>query len=280
MLGWVARFVACCGRPAFQRSLAALQLAAADAGPAFDRLAERGVEFELHDDALLYPAFDRRELEHLHRVVAELRATGARHPFDRVSAGRLVDLEPALDSDVARRLVGGLIAHGERRVRPESLVAGVHSAVRSRRVEVLEHSPATALRRVGPRWLVGCTRSGDAADDPLMIYNNPEASGTDLRPDVLAEIAQAIPGIVAFKECSGDARRIAELVHICPDVAVMVGGDDWALEGFCAGARAGSRAWPTSCPPSAFACGICARPGTYSRHASCTQSSCPSPAST
>jgi D-amino-acid dehydrogenase len=166
MLGWVARFVACCGRPAFQRSLAALQLAAADAGPAFDRLAERGVEFELHDDALLYPAFDRRELEHLHRVVAELRATGARHPFDRVSAGRLVDLEPALDSDVARRLVGGLIAHGERRVRPESLVAGVHSAVRSRRVEVLEHSPATALRRVGPRWLVGCTRSGDAADDP------------------------------------------------------------------------------------------------------------------
>jgi 4-hydroxy-tetrahydrodipicolinate synthase len=75
-----------------------------------------------------------------------------------------------------------------------------------------------------------------AADLPVMIYNNPAASGSDLAPALLADIARAIPSVAALKESSGDARRIAELVNVCPDVDVMVGGDDWALEGFCAGA--------------------------------------------
>ncbi len=75
-----------------------------------------------------------------------------------------------------------------------------------------------------------------ATDLPLMVYNNPQASGTDMAPEILAEISQAVNAVNAFKECSGDARRIAELLNLCPEIAVMVGGDDWALEGFCAGA--------------------------------------------
>ncbi len=75
-----------------------------------------------------------------------------------------------------------------------------------------------------------------AADLPMMIYNNPTASGSDLLPELLAEIVRALPAVGALKESSGDARRIAELVNLCPDIDVTVGGDDWALEGFCAGA--------------------------------------------
>ncbi len=71
---------------------------------------------------------------------------------------------------------------------------------------------------------------------PMMVYNNPPASGSDMEPEVLAEIARQVPSVRAFKECSGDARRIAELVDLCPELDVLVGGDDWALEGFCAGA--------------------------------------------
>src|SRR5262249_17269433 len=37
-------------------------------------------------------------------------------------------------------------------------------------------------------------------------------------------------------ECSGDARRLAELLGLRVGLEVLVGGDDWALEGFCAGA--------------------------------------------
>ena len=42
--------------------------------------------------------------------------------------------------------------------------------------------------------------------------------------------------VVAVKECSGDARRIARARAPTSDLEVLVGGDDWALEGFAAGA--------------------------------------------
>ena len=80
------------------------------------------------------------------------------------------------------------------------------------------------------------TRVAAATELPLMVYNNPLASGVDLEPGTLAEIAAHVPGVASFKECSGDVRRIAELIDLCPEVDVLVGGDDWALEGFCAGA--------------------------------------------
>ena len=75
----------------------------------------------------------------------------------------------------------------------------------------------------------------EAAQLPVMAYNNPEASGIDLTPEVIAQIAAAVPGIVAVKECSGDARRIAALLGRT-ELEVLVGGDDWALEGLAAGA--------------------------------------------
>jgi dihydrodipicolinate synthase/N-acetylneuraminate lyase len=69
-----------------------------------------------------------------------------------------------------------------------------------------------------------------------MAYNNPEASGTDMTPDLLARLYEEVDAIVAVKECSGDARRIPALLNAAPGLEVLVGGDDWALEGFCAGA--------------------------------------------
>jgi dihydrodipicolinate synthase/N-acetylneuraminate lyase len=71
---------------------------------------------------------------------------------------------------------------------------------------------------------------------PVMAYNNPEASGVDMPATLIARIAAEVEQVVAIKECSGDARRIAALRSAAPDLEVLVGGDDWALEGFAAGA--------------------------------------------
>src|ERR687896_2723783 len=76
----------------------------------------------------------------------------------------------------------------------------------------------------------------EAAGLPLMAYNNPEASGMDMGPALLARLYDEIEQVVAFKECSGDARRIPALIDAAPGAEVLVGGDDWALEGFCSGA--------------------------------------------
>ena len=73
-------------------------------------------------------------------------------------------------------------------------------------------------------------------DLPIMAYNNPVASGgTDLLPSFLVRLGREVDAVVAVKECSGDARRIAALVADS-DLEILVGGDDWPLEGFAAGA--------------------------------------------
>jgi 4-hydroxy-tetrahydrodipicolinate synthase len=76
---------------------------------------------------------------------------------------------------------------------------------------------------------------GEATGLPLMVYNNPEASGVDMPATLIARIAERVEQVVAVKECSGDVRRIALLLH-ATELEVLVGGDDWALEGFAAGA--------------------------------------------
>ena len=161
MLGWVAQFVVSCRRSAYRRGLAALQQAATLAGPAFDRLAERGVEFELHNAPLLYPAFEQPELEHLRRMADELVEAGAPPLLERISAAEARSVEPAL----SERVMGGLIARDDRRIRPESLCAGLQRALVAGGAEVLERSPVDALGRDGSGWIVaggGVRRRGDA----------------------------------------------------------------------------------------------------------------------
>ena len=75
-------------------------------------------------------------------------------------------------------------------------------------------------------------------DLPMMAYNNPVASGgTDMLASFVLRLAREVDAVVAVKECSGDARRISELLAGADGgLEVLVGGDDWALEGFAAGA--------------------------------------------
>jgi 4-hydroxy-tetrahydrodipicolinate synthase len=90
--------------------------------------------------------------------------------------------------------------------------------------------------RADERELIAFFRTvAEGAGLPVIAYNNPEASGVDLPAGVIARLAEAVEQVVAVKECSGDARRIPALLAET-DLEVLVGGDDWALEGFCAGA--------------------------------------------
>jgi dihydrodipicolinate synthase/N-acetylneuraminate lyase len=75
-----------------------------------------------------------------------------------------------------------------------------------------------------------------ATELPVMLYNNPEAARSDLRPATIARIGDEVDRVVAVKECSGDARRIAHILELTDSLDVLVGGDDWALEGYAAGA--------------------------------------------
>ena len=149
LLHWIAQFVLNCRRPAYARGLAALQLAAAPAGRAFDALADRGVEFERHHEPLLFPAFDRAELDMLTGAINDLQRARSSQRLELVSAGEMRGLEPALAPGVR----GGMVAHGEGRVRPERLTAGLKSALVARGAQVIEGIPVTRLTRHNGEWL-------------------------------------------------------------------------------------------------------------------------------
>src|SRR5215216_4671762 len=68
--------------------------------------------------------------------------------------------------------------------------------------------------------------AAEPAGLPVMAYNNPEASGTDMAPELIARLVREVEQVVAVKECSGDARRIAALLN--EGVEVLVGGADCA----------------------------------------------------
>ena len=72
---------------------------------------------------------------------------------------------------------------------------------------------------------------------PCMLYNNPIAYRTDVLPDQLAELAQALPNLVAVKESSADVRRVTAVRAACGDrLEILVGVDDLIVEGVAAGA--------------------------------------------
>jgi len=71
---------------------------------------------------------------------------------------------------------------------------------------------------------------------PIMLYNNPIAYGTDLKPSDFARLADN-PRFEAIKESAADTRRIAEVRRLVGDrFALFCGVDDLAYECFALGA--------------------------------------------
>ncbi len=70
---------------------------------------------------------------------------------------------------------------------------------------------------------------------PVVVYNNPFSTRTDLTPDIIAELGE-LDGITAVKEFSGDVRRISEIAERAPHLELLCGADDLALESALMGA--------------------------------------------
>lgn len=184
----------------------------------------------------------------LRRNLAHLRENGIAQV---VACGTMGESGSLTESERQRVIAIAGEAMGEAR----GVVVGISSssareaATRAHQAEALGARGLMCLPpvtyRVDEREAVAFfSEVGSATDLPIMLYNNPEASRSDMRPELIARIFAEVDGVVAVKECSGDARRIASLLALTNGaVEVLVGGDDWALEGFCAGATG----WISGC---------------------------------
>src|SRR3954470_21185466 len=165
----------------------------------------------------------------------------------------------AVVAAVARAVEGRVpVIAGVSAAPPAAAIALAADAAEARAVALML-LPPLGYRADADETVAYSRAVGEAPGLPLMAYNSPEASGVDMRADLLVRLYEEIDAVVAVKECSGDARRIPALLNAAPGLEVLVGGDDWALEGFCAGATGwgdrGADGLPRECVELYDACG-------------------------
>lgn len=72
-------------------------------------------------------------------------------------------------------------------------------------------------------------------DCPIIVYNNPGTSGSDILPPLVERLA-AIKNIEAIKESSGIMQRVSDIMRRCGDsIEVLCGCDTLILEMFAMG---------------------------------------------
>ncbi|SDS42331.1 dihydrodipicolinate synthase family protein [Actinopolymorpha singaporensis] len=82
---------------------------------------------------------------------------------------------------------------------------------------------------------------------PVVAYNNPYDTRVDLTPELLARL-HGEGHIVAVKEFSGDVRRAYQIAELAPDLDLIIGADDVALELAVAGAVGWIAGFPNAFP--------------------------------
>jgi 4-hydroxy-tetrahydrodipicolinate synthase len=78
----------------------------------------------------------------------------------------------------------------------------------------------------------------DAVDLPIVIYNLPGGTGTNLRPDFLARMAREIGNVKYVKDSSGDLSQVSELLYAYgKDITVFNGWDTITYSGLALGTK-------------------------------------------
>ena len=73
---------------------------------------------------------------------------------------------------------------------------------------------------------------------PIIVYNVPGRTGSNIEPKTIARLAAEFPNIVAVKEAAGNVAQTAELFRVLPENVTIYSGDDGPILPFMSvGAR-------------------------------------------
>ena len=105
--------------------------------------------------------------------------------------------------------------------------------------------PASYWRLSEAEILAHYQAIGSSIQVPIMLYNNPATSGTDMSPELILRIFNAVENVTMVKESTGDIQRMHRL-HLLGEgqVPFYNGCNPLALEAFAAGAKG----WCTAAP--------------------------------
>lgn len=66
----------------------------------------------------------------------------------------------------------------------------------------------------------------DAVDIPMVLYNVPGRTVTNMLPDTVARLAQ-FPNVIGIKEATGNLNQVSEIIQKCPQGFAVLSGDDF-----------------------------------------------------
>ena len=66
----------------------------------------------------------------------------------------------------------------------------------------------------------------DAVDIPMILYNVPGRTVTNMLPATVARLAM-LPKVIGIKEACGSLQQISELIQVCPSDFIILSGDDF-----------------------------------------------------
>jgi len=78
------------------------------------------------------------------------------------------------------------------------------------------------------------TTIAEAVDIPIVLYNVPGRTGTNMLPETVAQLYQ-FPHIVAIKEAGGSVDQVSQILGLC-DITVLSGDDSLTLPMMAVGA--------------------------------------------
>ena len=141
------------------------------------------------------------------------------------------------------------------------VVAGTHALTTDEAVSLTRHAKnvgASAVLVVPPYYIKPTDDElygyyGDIAqvDIPIVVYNNPGTSKVDIKPALIAKLAENFDNIKYVKESSGLIQRIHEILQLTNKITVFCGSDNLALESFAMGAKGWVAASADICPRQA-----------------------------
>lgn len=178
---WGVRFARSCARPAHRAGTAALLALAHDTPELFRDLRRDGVQFEMHEDGLLFLALSEEALGEWVELYEDLHALGFDGDVTVLDRAEVEELEPAVGDAAC-----GMLATRECHVRPETLVAGLAAWLRDTGVRIHEYATVTRLRPAGGGWSVE-SEGGRIDVDQVVV-----AAGVWTR-EVLAPLGVRVP---------------------------------------------------------------------------------------
>ncbi|WP_431121583.1 4-hydroxy-tetrahydrodipicolinate synthase [Flagellimonas flava] len=144
--------------------------------------------------------------------------------------------ESATLSKAEKQLVADVVVRANAGRLPLVLgVGGNNTAAVVEELRTLDLSEFTAILSVSPYYNRPTQEGiyqhfkaiGAASPVPIVMYNVPARTGSNMLPETTVRLAKDVPNIVAIKEACGDMVQIDQIIKEKPDDFLVISGDDF-----------------------------------------------------